>query len=164
MAVQLDFLEPDIFARNLAENKYLYKDLYLDLETSYVKGNSLLSPNDFGDLKALYDTDSVFQSLNNIFNTLPGQKLLNPTFGLDLRSYLFQPANTRVGYVIGLEITRKLPTLEPRVSISNVYVTVLADELSYVVDIYFRIPSLEIVPPKTFNMKVKFNSNGFTII
>ena len=164
MAVKLDFLQPNQFAKNLADDKYLYKDFYLDLQTNYANTPELLSPANFNDLRALYDAESIFQSLYNIFNTLPGQKFLNPEFGLDLRGYLFNRASTRVGYVLGLELSRKIPLLEPRVSVKSVNVEVFPDDLTYVVDINFLIPSLERVPNKTFNIQVKFNSNGFTIV
>ena len=164
MAVTLDFLQPPEFARNLADGKYLYKDLKLDLQLGYNNTPQLLSPADFVDLEALYDVQSVYQSLNNIFNTLPGQKILNPGFGLDLRGYIFNKASTRVGYGLGLEITKKLPVLEPRIRITSVTVFVQPDELSYVVNIYFKIPSLESITTDTFNINVRLNSSGFTII
>jgi len=164
MAVKLDFLQPNAFSRNLADNEYLYKDLYLDLEMNFSSLPGLLVPADFNDARAIYDTESVFQSLNNIFNTLPGQKFLNPEFGLDLRSFLFNRATVRMGYALGLELTRSIPRLEPRVNITSVNVTVFPDDLTYQVDIYFTIPSLVSTPPKTFNISVKFNANGFTIV
>jgi phage baseplate assembly protein W len=164
MAVKLDFLQPNAFSRNLADNEYLYKDLYLDLQMNYSNQPGLLAQANFNDARAIYDTESVFQSLNNIFNTLPGQKFLNPGFGLDLRSFLFNRATVRMGYVLGLELTRRIPQLEPRVNITSVNVTVFPDDLTYQVDIYFTIPSLVRVPTKTFNISVKFNANGFTIV
>lgn len=164
MAVKLDFLQPGNFASNLADNEYLYKDLYLDLQTEYSNQPGLLAPTDFNDARAIYDTESVMQSLYNIFNTVPGQKFLNPTFGLDLRGFLFNRATVRMGYVLGLELTRKIPQLEPRINVSSVDVTVIPDDLTYNIDIYFTIPSLQRVPSKTFNISVKFNANGFTIV
>lgn len=164
MAVQLDFLEPNPFARNLANEKYLYKDLNLDLTLGYNTLPELLSPANYIDAEVLYDANSVFQSLYNIFNTVPGQKFLNPEFGLDLRGFVFTRVNERIGYLLGLELTQQIPTMEPRVVVDNINVTVIPDELTYVINIYFRIPSLIKVPDKSFNISVKFNSNGFTIL
>lgn len=164
MAVKLDFLQPGEFSRNLADNTYLYKDLALDLELEYANTIELLSQPTFNDAKAIYDTESVLQSLRNIFGTLPGQKILSPTFGLDLRSFLFNQANNRTGYVLALTISKQLPILEPRIAITGVDVDVFPDDLTYEVNIFFRIPTLETVPSKPLNIKVQFNKNGFTIV
>ena len=164
MAVTLDFLQPGTFARELAEGEYLYKDLFLDLQLDYPTLPELLASSDYEDLRAIYDANSVFQSLYNIFSTSPGQKFLNPEFGLDLKGFVFSPVNERLGYLLGLKIQQLLPIMEPRIAIDKIDVFVFTDDLTYEVNIYFRIPSLDRVPPQTFNMKAKFNSNGFTII
>ena len=39
------------------------------------------------DLKIDYDEKAIYNSIRNIFNTKKGQKILNPTFGLDLEQY-----------------------------------------------------------------------------
>ena len=164
MAVKLDFLQPGPYARNLADNQYLYKDLKLDLQTEYVNAPGLLREGNYNDLAALYDGDAITQSLYNIFNTQPGQKLLNPEFGLDLNGFIFNRATVRSGYALGVLLTKQIPELEPRVNVKNIDVVVDTEDQSYIVDIYYTIPTLETTKSKVLNIKTIFNTNGFTII
>ena len=74
-------LDPNI----VVEDEYLYKDIKLDLDVGSVVGNlpadKPVNTADFDDLRNVED---VKQSVSNILNTRPGQKLLNPALGLDL--------------------------------------------------------------------------------
>ena len=59
-------------------NKYLYSDLHLDF-TNPINN----------DVKADYDMSAIKNSVVTLFNTLPGQNLLNPEYGLNLMQYIF---------------------------------------------------------------------------
>ncbi len=163
MAVNLTFLKASQFQQTLNQpESFLYKDLFLDLETSYTSNDALLRENNITDVKALYDTDSVINSVSNILTTSPGQKMLNPTFGIDLRRFLFYPINRRIGFLLGLEFSENLPKFEPRIKINNVDVKLLPDDNSYELNVSFSIPTLS--EQKSFTLKGKLNSEGFTII
>ena len=89
MAINLDFLD-----ENKVKDKtttFSYSDLSLDFELSSDINNTPVNRTDSKkDVKLLYDEDAIYQSVKNVFNTIPGQKILNPDFGLDLRQYLFE--------------------------------------------------------------------------
>ena len=55
-------------------------------------------------LKAQYDLGAIKNSIKNIFVTFPGQKLLNPTFGLNLMQFLFLPISEVTANLIGQRI------------------------------------------------------------
>jgi len=76
--------------RVVAEDTFKYKDIKLDLEISTDLSNSpdgtSVNNNDLADLRDQHD---IRQALRNIFRTMPGQKILNPYFGLNLAHYCF---------------------------------------------------------------------------
>lgn len=163
MAVNLTFLQATPFQETLTQpEKYLYKDLFLDLDLEYSTQSAILRYNNITDFKALYDTDAIINSVKNILLTSPGQKLLNPTFGIDLRRFLFYPVNTRIGYLIGLDFSERLPKFEPRITIDSVQVVLQPEDNAYEVNVVFTIPLL--ADNKKFTLKGKLNSDGYTII
>lgn len=163
MAVNLTFLKATTFQETITQpDSFLYKDLYLDLQLTYSKGNNALRSDTVVDLRPLTDIDAITTSVRNILLTSPGQKILNPTFGMDLRRFLFYPVNPRIGFLIGLEFSEQLPRFEPRIKIDNVDVKLLPDDNSYELNVAFSIPTL--TNNKSFTLKGKLNSDGYTII
>ena len=92
-SVKIDFIERVIpqtttdtpTVRVVPEEHYIYRDLKLDLELGQLYGNvpANKTPN-FTDVDDLRDIHAIKQSVANIFNTRPGEKLLNPYLGIDL--------------------------------------------------------------------------------
>ena len=84
-----------------SNEQYLYKDIKLDLSLGTVRGdlpaNKAKNTTDIEDHR---DLDAIIQSVKNIFNTTPGQKLLNPFLGVNLSGYLFEPITTQTGDLI----------------------------------------------------------------
>mgnify|MGYP003331434693 CR=1 FL=1 len=71
------------------ERDYTYKDLELDLSVEYTKSNPLNSYKEQKDISGDFDVNAIKNSIFNIFTTIPGQKILNPIFGLNLLYFLF---------------------------------------------------------------------------
>lgn len=167
MAVKLDFLQSNIPSTTPpaeAAPSYLYKDLKLDLTVDYTRSDELLKTQEVKDIQAIYDHKAVAQSLRNLFQTLPGQKILNPTFGVDLRRYLFSPVNRRVAYIVGLDLLETVPVMEPRVNILNIEVTPDPEPNEYIVNLIYNVPSLLKRNVNTSQLKLTLNKNGFQII
>ena len=139
---------------------YLYKDLALDLIFSYTNSSELFKAEEQKDLKPSYDQEAVMISLRNILTTTPGQKLLNPTFGLDLRGFLFDPVSDTRAFFIGNRIYEGLTIQEPRVKINSVKVIAITDAHEYDITLNISIPSLNI-----FNLSLKsiLNIDGYNI-
>ena len=89
MALKLDILKD---AKNTDSfRSYSYADIHLDLELNSHTSNKTVGANkNAQDLKLSYDENAIYNSIRNIFNTKKGQKILTPTFGLDLEQYLFE--------------------------------------------------------------------------
>jgi phage baseplate assembly protein W len=138
---------------------YLYSDIHLDLVTKYNLNNELYQNSQVNDVKLDYDLDAIRNSLTNLFTTTPGDKILNPEFGLDLRIYLFSPASVEVASYIRDDIYQKIRLFEPRVQISNLFIDVYEDINEYDINLIISIPNLD-----TFNFPLlgRLNNNGFT--
>lgn len=142
------------------QNKtFTYYDLRLDLQKKYLIKDNLRQIPEINDLMLDYDLNAIKNSIRNIFNTVPGEKILNPTFGLNLKQFLFDPlSDLRAMDIAGL-IRSKLTFFEPRISLINVNVYPMYDTSEYNIEIIFSIPGLN-APP--FSMAGALNSIGYT--
>jgi phage baseplate assembly protein W len=143
------------------EGGYLYKDLFLDLEPTVYYNKQLNKQVILKDVQGSYDLQAIKNSIINIFLTSPGQKILNPEFGLDLRRYLFEPVNSSTAYRIKYDINTKLPGQEPRIQIQNVNVDAITDAQEYYIALQINIPSLDAYG---ITLKSLLNSNGYYVL
>jgi phage baseplate assembly protein W len=142
MAIRLKNLER--IAKTYTEQSYLYKDLALDLTqtTQDTPGYPLPVPGT--DIKASFDLGAIKNSLQNLFNTKPGQRFLFPEYGLNLDQFLFQPITEANGNVLGNKIFTTINSSEPRVRVSNVQVFLDPDNNQYLINILLDVPSLNV--------------------
>jgi phage baseplate assembly protein W len=125
----------------VSNNKFTYSDLHLDLTFDIKKRDLVLD----------YDIESIKNSINNIFNTMPGERPLFPTFGCNLYKYLFDPVTQLRGEMIGRTILNAIQQWEPRVTIQNVQVVGYPEATStnpgfgnaYVVNFTLVFPTLK---------------------
>lgn len=141
--------------------QYLYKDLFLDLQNSYSYNNQLNRSVQLKDIQGLFDINAISQSITNILLTTPGQKILNPEFGIDLRQYIFDPVDDFTTQEIQADIEEKLPNLEPRIELESVEVTADIDEQQYNIVLQINVPSLNVYG---LSLRSVLNSNGYAIV
>ena len=141
MAIKLDILKDRENAD--AYRKFSYADLRLDLDlNSHIPSTPVgISKNPI-DFRLSYDENAIFNSIKNIFNTKKGQKILNPTFGLDLEVFLFDNISKENGDVIGKTIYEELPLHEPRITVEAVNVVARPDDNEYEITMSIIIPPL----------------------
>ena len=143
------------------EGGYLYKDLFLDLVPEVYYNKQLNRNVTLKDVQGSYDLQAIKNSIINIFLTSPGQKILNPEFGLDLRRYLFDPVNSSTAYKIKYDIDSNLPGQEPRIQIQKVSVDAITDAHEYYIAMQINIPSLNAYG---ITLKSLLNSNGYYVL
>lgn len=151
-------LDKTVATEQSLQKGYIYKDLALDLALSYTNSGELFKANDQLDLKPSYDQEAVMNSLRNLLSTTPGEKLLNPTYGLDLRSFLFDPVSDTRAYFIGNKIYDGITTQEPRVKINTISVIAVIESQEYDITLNISVPSLNL-----FNLSLKsvLNMDGY---
>ena len=112
-------------------SNHLYTDVHLDFSNPVVR-----------DVAADYDQDAVSNSITNLFNTIPGQNLLNPQYGLNLMQYVFSPATDTTARLIGKKIMENLTVYEPRVKVQSISIEVDSDAQTFTITLSIIIPSL----------------------
>ena len=141
MALKLDILKDVKNADSF--RSYSYADLHLDLElNSHMSDKTVGANKNAQDLKLSYDENAIYNSIKNIFNTKKGQKILAPTFGLDLEQYLFDNISKENGDLIGNTIYEELALYEPRIVCDSVNVVARPEQNEYKITISITIPSL----------------------
>jgi phage baseplate assembly protein W len=138
MAIKLKSLEQ--LAKTYTEQRYVYKDLSLDLQQSSLQEPGFNLPIPGTDIKASFDLGAIRNSLQNLFNTLPGQRFLFPEYGLDLHQFLFLPISDNTSQAIADKMLRGIQRFEPRVSVQNINVIPDIDNNTYNITIVVQIP------------------------
>lgn len=160
MAIKIKSLEAPSVSKKALGNGFLYKDLALDLSPSY-SYNSQLNRNEvLKDVQAIFDIESVKNSVVNALLTSPGEKILNPTYGVDLRQYLFEPVDDFTTELIKDDIEIKLPAMEPRIVLKNVEVIGDEDNNQYLIELQIDVPSLDVYG---LSIKSELAATGYTV-
>ena len=142
MPIRLDILKDRKNAD--AYRRFSYADLKLDLDlNSHIPSTPVGVSKNAVDFRLSYDENAIFNSIRNIFNTKKGQKILNPTFGLDLEVFLFDNISKDNADIIGKTILEELPIHEPRITVDSINVIAKPDDNEYEISITIIIPSLD---------------------
>jgi uncharacterized protein len=120
-----------------------YRDVQLDFKDNDnlpIKG--LYNEPMTTDIETSYDEAAIKNSLVNLFSTMPGQKLLNPDYGLNLGQFLFIPMSVTMARMIGTKILEGIEKYEPRITVENVNVYPDEEQSTYFIELTIKIPSL----------------------
>lgn len=130
---------------DLNNREYAFSDLHLDLKLDYTDRSSVGAKAEKRDVKMDFDLAAIKNSIVNILTTSPGEKILNPPFGLDLRDYLFDPISDTTADLIKARIKEGLRDQEPRI-VFNQEPEVTPDEENnqYTIEFNIGVPFLEI--------------------
>ena len=153
---------------NLREDKertqksgFKFADVKLDLSIGDIITNFPIDQRKVtNDAQMLVDEEAIKQSVSNIFNTIPGQKLLNPYIGLDLKRFLFSPITESTGHDIALAILEGLVEQEPRISVKDISIEGVIAQSTYYISFSILFPMLKNTEIKTSG---KLNSTGFIL-
>lgn len=125
-------------------NKPVYTDIKLDLELNYVKDPRLESKDVLKDIVTSNNIDAVKNSLFNLFTTVPGQKILNPVYGLNLLQFVFTGITSQNANMLGSLILEGIRRFEPRVEVKKINVFTDIDNQTYEIGLRLSVPSLNI--------------------
>lgn len=160
MAIKLKNLEQ--IANTYNEQRFIYKDLSLDIAQTKLQAPGYRIPVPGADIRASFDAAAITNSLQNLFNTAPGQRFLFPEYGMDLKPYLFNPITEQAGDALGSEIFAAISTWEQRVRVINVIVNLNPDNNEYIINIIIEIPDLTITT--TVDMVLDIKKQTFQIL
>jgi phage baseplate assembly protein W len=86
---------------------------------------------------------AVFQALDNLLLTSPGERLFLPEFGSRLQELLFDPIDEITALEIEHYIIEAIKRWEPRVELISSSVVPLPDDNAYEISLIFKIKGLE---------------------
>ena len=140
-SITLDILSNVNSNRN---NANIYTDIHLDLQLNYTFNNQLNKQQQILDLNADTNLGAIYNSISNIILTSPGQKPLNPLFGIGFGDLLFLLGTTQRAMSIGNAILQGIQTYEPRVTVLNVNVEPMEEEQQYIITLSISVPRFNV--------------------
>jgi phage baseplate assembly protein W len=143
------------------KNKPLYVDIKLDLKQKYTNSPKLMSKDVVADFVESKDLDAIKNSIFNLFTTIPGEKILNPTYGLNLLQFIFTGITEESSRVMGDLIVKGIGKYEPRLKITKVYIFPDIDEQTYQIGLKLDVPSLNL---EGISIKGTLSESGFYLI
>ena len=118
----------------------IFSDLKLDFKLGRTFNDELNKKDQITDIQISNNLDAIRNSFISLITTSPGEKILNPTFGINFGDLLFLPVSEPRALVIGENIVENVSRFEPRIQIIGL--EVIADEIEqeYIINFEFTIP------------------------
>jgi phage baseplate assembly protein W len=121
-------------------NATVFTDLHLDLVIGSTFSNQLFKQQQILDIKADHNLAAIYNSIVSIITTTPGQKPLNPTFGINFGDVVFLQCTNDRALSIGNAIFTAITQFEPRVTVNNVNVNPDFENQQYTINITITVP------------------------
>lgn len=135
----------------MANNSVVARDkVYSDIDFGFRPVN--MSDNSRGDIARKKDIEAVKQSVLNILQTNRGERPFSPSFGSNIRSYLFENVDAVTKALIQEDIIFSLNNFEPRVNVLSVDVNDNIDNNAINIQL-----DLEIINPVNTTTTVQFS-------
>lgn len=119
---------------------YIYSDIHLDVTSKGSYMPEIQSNIDRADIRVDYDERAIVNSLKNLFNTRPGQRILFPEYGLDLHKFLFEAITDSNARLLGERITNAIKRYEPRVILRQCNVNTSPETHEYDITLILEFP------------------------
>jgi phage baseplate assembly protein W len=95
------------------------------------------SLNNEGDISQVFDKDAINQSLFNITHTRRGTRIMDPEFGCNIESYLFELFDIKSINNIIEDLYRSFRKYEPRIIIESIDKNLDYDRLQYTLQVNY---------------------------
>ncbi len=137
----------------------VYSDLKLDLQIGKTFNDELEKKGQIKDIQSSDNLDAILNSFISIITTSPGEKILNPTFGINFGDLLFLPVSEPRAQVIGENMLVNVNKFEPRIRVINLEVIADEQQQEYIINFEYTIPRFN---NQSFSIKGALNKSGFT--
>jgi len=132
-------LQPIANTFSTRNNATIFSDLHLDVVIGNTYNNQLFKQQQILDIQADNNLAAIYNSIVSIITTTPGQKPLNPVFGINFGDLTFLPCTNDRALSIGNAIYQGINQYEPRVVLNNVNVTPVFDQYQYIITISITV-------------------------
>lgn len=140
------------------QNTSVFTDLKLDLVVGKTFNNELEKKGQILDIESSNNLDAIRNAFISLITTSPGEKILNPTFGINFGDLLFLPVSEPRATVIGENIVLNVSKFEPRIQIIGLEIIANEEKQEYIINFEFTIPRFNNEP---FSIKGALNQTGF---
>jgi|TARA_R100000482_G_C5132433_1_gene153030 phage baseplate assembly protein W len=154
MPIKIDILE----TKEELQDNIIYNDINLNMKVGKVVRNQLGDNTSNKDLETDVNFNAIKNSLINLFTTSPGQKILNPEFGVSFGDLLFLPVSKLRGQIIGDAIVEGIQRNENRITIISLDILADPEQQQYDVTLNFSIPDFGDNP---LQLKGALSKTGF---
>ena len=113
-----------------------YKDINITFKKNPVTNDIVVSK----------DASAIKQAIVNLLLTNKGERLMNPTYGSDIRKYLFEPLDYGTSYLIKGNIESTISKFEPRISVLRISCKPNYDDNGFDVEMTYRIQGTDDPP------------------
>jgi len=148
----------DILKGTERPDKSIYTDLKLDLKIGRKLYSELERKYQSFDIEADNNLAAIKNSFISILTTSPGEKILNPTFGINFGDLLFLPVTVERGQIIGEAIVENVRRFEPRITILSLEVIANDSTQDYTINFVITIPEFN---NQKFTIKGELSDTGF---
>ncbi len=155
--INLDVLKQRDADRNV---KDIYRDLHLDLQLKFTRNNQLEKTPEIKDIVSDRNVGAIRNAFVSLLTTSPGDKILNPTFGINFGDMLFLPVSEERADSIGNRIIETVEKFEPRIKLLRLTITPLIEDQEYICDFIFTIPRFS---NEQLNLKGTLSRTGFYV-
>lgn len=138
----------------------IYRDLHLDLNNVYSRNNELNKKNEVKDLQSDTNVGAISNAFVNLLTTSPGQKPLNPLFGINFGDLLFLPVTEERADTIGTNIIDTVARFEPRIKLIKLTITPVIEQQEYICDFIYTIPRFS---NEKINLSGRLSRTGFYV-
>jgi phage baseplate assembly protein W len=136
----------------------IFTDLKLDLSLNYTSRDELLKTENIADVKVSNNVDAIKNSIISLLTTSPGEKILNPEFGINFGDLLFLPVTEFRAQLIGENMLNQIEKYEPRITVTQLGIEADSEEDTYNIDIGFSVPQFA---GENFSIRGRLNQSGF---
>ncbi len=113
-----------------------YKDINITFKKHPVTNDVVVSK----------DASAIKQAIVNLLLTNKGERLMNPTYGSDIRKYLFEPLDYGTSFLIKGNIESTISKFEPRISVLRISCKPNYDDNGFDVEMTYRIQGTDDPP------------------
>lgn len=138
----------------------IYRDLRLDIKQKYPLRNELEKDYQINDIISDDNLNAISNAFISLLTTTPGEKILNPLFGINFGDLLFLPVTEERANVIGSNIITNIEKFEPRIKLLNLTITPIIEQQEYLCDFIYTIPRFN---NRELNLKGRLSSSGFYV-
>ena len=155
--INLDILEKP---NSLRDDNEIFTDLRLDIKLEYSRNEELVKENEVRDIVSDKNVGAIRNAFISLLTTSPGDKILNPRFGINFGDMLFLPVSEVRADSIGKRIIETVEKFEPRIKLINLFIVPVIEKQEYIVEFVYTIPRFN---NERLNLKGTLSRTGFYV-